>query len=79
MNAAAYVNDIKLFEMKDGKPELIAANKAFIEQVKNFEYNVEHDDAPDADEGAIYILQQRTRTRIFKPSYGRRTTPKNSW
>ena len=38
-----------------------------------------HDDAPDADEGAIYILQQRTRTRIFKPSYGRRTTTKNSW
>ena len=53
MNAAAYVNDIKLFEMKAGKPELIAANKAFIEQVKNFEYNVEHDDAPDALAGSL--------------------------
>jgi predicted phage terminase large subunit-like protein len=38
-----------------------------------------HDDAPDADEGAIYILQKRTRVETFTPSIGRRTTSKNSW
>ena len=29
-------------------------------------------DAPDADEGAIYKLQQRTREQAFVPSIGRR-------
>lgn len=38
-----------------------------------------HDDAPDADEGAIYILQQRTRQETFKPVLGRRRPPKNLW
>lgn len=38
-----------------------------------------HDDAPDADEGAIYILQKHTRTTDFKPTLGRRPRPKNSW
>ena len=26
-----------------------------------------HDDAPDADEGAIWILQRNTRQEVFKP------------
>lgn len=32
-----------------------------------------HDDTPDADEGAIYILNTRTRTRDFEPRFGTRT------
>ena len=57
-------------------PDMMAG----LEQTLAFEKGMSgHDDAPDADEGAIYILQQRTRVRTFKPSYGRRKTPTNSW
>jgi len=38
-----------------------------------------HDDAPDADEGAIYILQKRTRFKIYEPSFGERPRPKTEW
>ena len=38
-----------------------------------------HDDAPDADEGAIYILQKYTRVQEYQPSFGMRRSPKNSW
>jgi hypothetical protein len=38
-----------------------------------------HDDAPDADEGAIYILQKRTRIENFKPVIGQRPKPRNLW
>ena len=38
-----------------------------------------HDDAPNADEGAIYILQKQTRIKNFAPRIGRRATHKNSW
>lgn len=38
-----------------------------------------NDDAPDADEGAIYILQKNTRQEVFKPRFGRRPTSKNRW
>lgn len=38
-----------------------------------------HDDAPDADEGAIYILQKKTRVEAFTPRLGRRISPKNAW
>ena len=38
-----------------------------------------HDDAPDADEGAIYILQKRTRIEIFAPRTGARPTSKYLW
>lgn len=48
MNIASYVNDIKLYEMKSGSPALINANKIFIEQTKNYEYNIDHDDSPDS-------------------------------
>ena len=38
-----------------------------------------HDDAPDADEGAIYILQKNTRVSNFQPIIGKRTSAKNIW
>lgn len=38
-----------------------------------------HDDAPDADEGAIYILQRSTRQATITPKFGRRPSPKNAW
>lgn len=51
-----------------------------IEQTLSFEKGTRvHDDAPDADEGAIYILQKRTRVEQFTPSFGRRKTSKNIW
>lgn len=51
-----------------------------IEQTLVFEKGMSgHDDAPDADEGAIYILQKRTRLQTFVPMTGRRPKPKNSW
>ena len=51
-----------------------------IEQLLAFEKGTRtHDDAPDADEGAIYILQKRTRIETFTPRFGTRTTSKNLW
>ncbi|MDR0677683.1 MAG: hypothetical protein LBF57_03360 [Holosporaceae bacterium] len=51
-----------------------------IEQLLAFEKGSRtHDDAPDADEGAIYILQKRTRIETFKPSFGNRITSKHIW
>ena len=38
-----------------------------------------HDDAPDADEGAIYILQKQGRVAAFVPRIVKRMRPKNSW
>jgi hypothetical protein len=38
-----------------------------------------HDDAPDADEGAIYILQKRTRTEAFVPLFGKRKHNRYQW
>ena len=38
-----------------------------------------HDDAPDADEGAIWFLQRNTRQEIFKPVAIPRRSPKNMW
>lgn len=38
-----------------------------------------HDDAPDADEGAIYILQKSHRATNFTPIMGGRQSPKNRW
>lgn len=38
-----------------------------------------HDDAPDADEGAIWFLQRSTRQEIFKPVAIPRRSPKNMW
>ena len=38
-----------------------------------------HDDAPDADEGAIWLLQRNTRQENFQPVFGARPTSKNIW
>lgn len=38
-----------------------------------------HDDAPDADEGAIWKLQRETRQSTFTPMMGKRPSPKNKW
>ncbi len=39
-----------------------------------------HDDAPDADEGAISLLTRHARAASFTPSFGRRVSAKNvSW
>ena len=38
-----------------------------------------HDDAPDADEGAIWYLQKSARGAKFKPVYIRRESPKSAW
>ena len=38
-----------------------------------------HDDAPDADEGAIWMLQRNTRQENCQPVFGKRPTAKNSW
>lgn len=38
-----------------------------------------HDDAPDADEGAIWYLQRNTRQETFKPVAISRRHPKNTW
>lgn len=35
-----------------------------------------HDDAPDADEGAIFILQRQGRVDAFEPRIGKRRPPK---
>lgn len=57
-------------------PDMLAG----IEQTLSIEKGSRtHDDGPDADEGAINVLQKYTRQRNFKPSIGRRRSPKNSW
>ena len=56
MNVASYVNDILLFEQQTGNPELIRGNKIYLEQIKNYEYNVEHDDAPDSLAGVAIFM-----------------------
>jgi phage terminase large subunit-like protein len=38
-----------------------------------------HDDAPDADEGAIWFLQRCSRQEQYKPVAIHRRSPKNAW
>ena len=38
-----------------------------------------HDDAPDADEGAIWLLQRNARQESIQPVFGKRPTAKNIW
>lgn len=62
-------------DMKDD-PDMLAG----IEQTLSIEQGSRtHDDGPDADEGAINKLQMYTRIQIYKPSFGRRQSPKNAW
>lgn len=54
--------------------------QAGLEQLLAFEKGMAgNDDAPDADEGAIYILQKNTRQQIYQPRVGKRPTSKNQW
>lgn len=64
-------------ETQRDDPDMLAS----IDQTLAFEKGMRgHDDAPDADEGAIWMLQRDTRTKSFTPSFGRRTNAKNvSW
>lgn len=64
-------------ETQHDDPDMLAG----IDQTLAFEKGMRgHDDAPDADEGAIWMLQRDTRTKSFTPSFGRRTNAKNvSW
>lgn len=53
---------------------------AGLEQTLAFEKGTHtHDDSPDADEGAIFILQKRTRQDIFEPKIGYRVNSSNQW
>ena len=38
-----------------------------------------HDDAPDADEGAIWLLQRNSRQESAQPTIARRPTARNAW
>ena len=50
-----------------------------VEQTLSFEKGSRsHDDGPDADEGAIYLLQRATRSELFKPIFGKHKY-KNTW
>lgn len=64
-------------ETQKDDPDMLAG----IDQTLAFETGMRgHDDAPDADEGAIWLLQRDTRAKSFNPSFGRRTNAKNvSW
>ena len=54
--------------------------QAGLEQTLAFQKGMSgNDDAPDADEGAIYILQKQTRQLVYKPHFGKRATSKNIW
>lgn len=64
-------------ETQKDDPDMLAG----IDQTLAFEKGMRgHDDAPDADEGAIWLLQRDTHAKSFNPSFGRRTNAKNvSW
>ncbi|MBQ1818872.1 MAG: hypothetical protein II120_01590, partial [Bacteroidales bacterium] len=54
--------------------------QAGLEQTLSFEKGTRaHDDAPDADEGAIWMLQKRTRLETFEPRCGHRRTSETIW
>lgn len=61
-------------EDEKNDPDMLAG----IDQTLAFEKGMRgHDDAPDADEGAIWYLQKYTRVNSFTPSFGRRNNAKN--
>lgn len=57
LNAAAFCNDLKLSKLAGLPPEFTEAQQIFIEQTKNYEYNSEHDDAPDAAASLISYIR----------------------
>lgn len=61
-------------ESQRDDPDMLAG----IDQTLAFEKGMRgHDDAPDADEGAIWMLQRDTRQKNFNPAFGRRPNSKN--
>ena len=57
-------------------PDMLAG----LDQTLAFEKGMRtNDDAPDADEGAIWLLQKSTRQQNFTPIFGRRPKSKNIW
>lgn len=48
LNSAAFSPDLKLSRLSGLPPALMQAQKIFVEQTKNYEYNSKHDDAPDS-------------------------------
>lgn len=63
-------------QAQKGDPDM----QAGLEQLLAFEKGMSgNDDAPDADEGAIWILQRNTRQQIYSPRFGKRPTSKNQW
>ena len=63
-------------EAKKNDPDM----QAGLEQTLAFEKGMSgHDDAPDADEGAIYKLQQVTRQESFEPLIGSYHNSKYQW
>lgn len=61
-------------ESQRDDPDMLAG----IDQTLAFEKGMRgHDDAPDADEGAIWILQRDTRVQSFTPSFGMRKNAKS--
>ena len=61
-------------EDEKNDPDMLAG----IDQTLAFEKGMRgHDDAPDADEGAIWFLQKHSRVNSFTPSFGRRNNAKN--
>ena len=57
LNSAAFSPDLKLSRLNGLPPELARAQKIFIEQTKNYEYNYKHDDAPDAVSSLIVYIR----------------------
>lgn len=64
-------------ELLKNDPDTLAG----LEQTLAFEKGSRvHEDAPDAEEGAIYILQKHTRVEEFKAKIGRtRPSSKYQW
>ena len=63
-------------ERLNNDPDMIAG----LEQTLAFEKGMSgHDDGPDADEGAIYLLQKRTRLEQWEPTIGTIKNDKYTW
>lgn len=61
-------------ESQEDDPDM----KRGLEQTLAFQKGMRgHDDAPDADEGAIFLLQRHSRVSSFTPSFGRRVSARN--
>ena len=61
---------------KEDDPDM----KVGLEQTLAFEKGASaHDDGPDADEGAIWMLQKSSRKKTFEPRCGHRRTSETIW